>query len=158
MSEHGVAHRGVERTQQESLHWKLTLGEKPFVARGSRPSINRASDPTLNQPSHLAAVVVVAAAVAVAVVVVVAAAVAAAAAAVVAVEVVVAAAAAAAAAVVVVVVVVGLFVHRFYIALFSTLEKDSLRSHVIPHEWLFYSAFLTIQRSDVVTALTFSIP
>ena len=36
---------------------------------------------------------------------------------------------------------------------------DSLRSHVILHEWLaFYSAFLNIHRSGVLTALTWLVP
>ena len=36
---------------------------------------------------------------------------------------------------------------------------DSLRSHVILHEWIaFYSAFLNIHRSDVLTALAWLVP
>ena len=36
---------------------------------------------------------------------------------------------------------------------------DSLRSYVILHEWIaFYSAFLNIHRSDVLTALTWLVP
>jgi len=38
-------------------------------------------------------------------------------------------------------------------------RADSLRSHVILHEWLtFYSAFLNIHRSGVLTALTWLVP
>ena len=38
-------------------------------------------------------------------------------------------------------------------------RADSLRSHVILHEWIaFYSAFLNIHRSDVLTALAWLVP
>ena len=46
----------------------------------------------------------------------------------------------------------------FYIVLFSALEQ-TLRSHVILHEWLaFYSAFLNIHRNDVLKALAWLVP
>ena len=42
----------------------------------------------------------------------------------------------------------------FYSAIFPS-RADSLRSHVILHEWLaFYSVFLNIHRSGVLTAVT----
>ena len=48
------------------------------------------------------------------------------------------------------------------IALYSAILRsraDSLRSHVIQHEWLaFYSAFLNIHRSGVLTALAWLVP
>ena len=38
-------------------------------------------------------------------------------------------------------------------------RADSLRSHVILHEWIgFYSAFFTIHRSGVLTALAWLVP
>ena len=38
-------------------------------------------------------------------------------------------------------------------------QADSLRSHVILHEWIaFYSAFLNIHRSGVLTALAWLLP
>ena len=38
-------------------------------------------------------------------------------------------------------------------------QADSLRSHVILHEWIaFYSAFLNIHRSGVLTALAWPVP
>ena len=46
-----------------------------------------------------------------------------------------------------------------YMPLFSALWADSLRSHAILHEWLaFYSAFLNIHRSGVLTALAWLVP
>ena len=45
-----------------------------------------------------------------------------------------------------------------YSAIFR-FRADSLRSHVILHEWLaFYSAFLNIHRSGVLTALAWLVP
>ena len=46
----------------------------------------------------------------------------------------------------------------FYSAILRS-RADSLRSHVILHEWLaFYSAFLNIHRSGVLTALAWLVP
>ena len=45
-----------------------------------------------------------------------------------------------------------------YIALFSALEQ-TLRSHVILHEWIaFHSMFLNIHQSGVLTTLTWLVP
>ena len=58
-------------------------------------------------------------------------------------------------------VVVVVVVDRFY-NLYSAILRsraDSLRSRVILHEWLaFYSAFLNIHRSGVLTALAWLVP
>ena len=51
-----------------------------------------------------------------------------------------------------------IIIDRFFIALFSTLEQ-TLRSHVILHECIaFYSTFLNIHRSGVLTALAWLVP
>ena len=53
-------------------------------------------------------------------------------------------------------------VRRWWLLLYSPVLRsraDSLRSHVILHEWLaFYSAFLNIHRSGVLIALTWLMP
>ena len=50
----------------------------------------------------------------------------------------------------------------WWLLLYSAILRsraDSLRSHVILHEWLaFYSAVLHIHRSDVLTALAWLVP
>ena len=47
---------------------------------------------------------------------------------------------------------------RLYSAILRSWA-DSLRSHVVLHEWLaFYSAFLNIHRSGVLTALAWLVP
>ena len=50
----------------------------------------------------------------------------------------------------------------YWLLLYNAILRsraDSLRSHVILHEWTaFYSAFLNIQRSDVPTALAWLVP
>ena len=50
----------------------------------------------------------------------------------------------------------------WWLLLYSAILRsrtDSLRSHVILHEWLaFHSAFLNIHRSDVLTALALLVP
>ena len=52
-----------------------------------------------------------------------------------------------------------LVVDRFYMSAILRSRADSLRSHVILHQWIaFYSAFLNIHRSGVLTALTWLVP
>ena len=52
--------------------------------------------------------------------------------------------------------------HYYWSLLYSAILRswaDSLRSHVILHEWIaFYSAFLNIHRSGVLTALAWLVP
>jgi len=54
-----------------------------------------------------------------------------------------------------IIIIIIIIIDRFYIALYILRSRaDSLRSHVILHEWIaFYSAFLNIHRSGVLTAL-----
>ena len=53
-------------------------------------------------------------------------------------------------------------VNYYWLLLYSAILRswaDSLRSHVILHEWIaFYSAFLNIHRSGVLTALAWLVP
>ena len=53
-------------------------------------------------------------------------------------------------------------IYYYWSLLYSAIlrsQADSLRSHVILHEWLaFYSAFLNIHRSGVLTALAWLVP
>ena len=47
----------------------------------------------------------------------------------------------------------------FYIVLFMHSQTDTLRSHVMLHEWIaFYSAFLNIHWSSVLTVLAWLMP
>ena len=52
--------------------------------------------------------------------------------------------------------------YYYWSLLYSSMLRswaDSLRSHVILHEWIaFYSAFLNIHRSGVLTALAWLVP
>ena len=52
--------------------------------------------------------------------------------------------------------------HYYWSLLYSAILRlwaDSLRSHVVLHEWIaFYSAFLNIHRSGVLTALAWLVP
>ena len=50
-------------------------------------------------------------------------------------------------------------IDRFLYSTILRFRANSLRSHVILHEWIaFYSAFLNIHRSGVLTALAWLVP
>ena len=49
---HAIAHRGA-RTPQESLHWKLTLGEKSLAAPGNRTCVSGVPVRCSNQMSYI---------------------------------------------------------------------------------------------------------
>ena len=55
----------------------------------------------------------------------------------------------------IIIIIIIIIIDRFYVALYILRSRaDSLRSHVILHQWIaFYSAFLNIHRSGVLTAL-----